>query len=242
MGVVGLWSVLEKKKFEPGIAIADYSKLKVTYHLDLFACLFVQIRSAFCTYEDTEKAHEAIQRALLRLFPGLNNITIYLDGRQALEERATHLKRLKIAKDALLKARESYSSIEKHIGSRQDKWPSKQKEGLSKDNDFDLRGQAGVATIPSFQGLEGDIIVSGDSDMLIYPTVETVWRPISRGRFLVYNLFEVGKYLEIGRSGLTVLGIVSNNDYSKNIFGLGAISNLAVIRDIPWSCKDECHV
>ncbi|KAG0346855.1 hypothetical protein BGZ54_005081, partial [Gamsiella multidivaricata] len=81
----------------------------------------------------------------------------------------------------------------------------------------------------------GDIVVSGDSDMLIYPTVETVWRPISRGRFLVYDLFEVGKYLEIGHSGLTVLGIVSNNDYSKDIFGLGAISNLAVIRDIPWS-------
>ncbi|KAI7818128.1 hypothetical protein BC939DRAFT_299282 [Gamsiella multidivaricata] len=81
----------------------------------------------------------------------------------------------------------------------------------------------------------GDIVVSEDSDMLIYLTVETVWRPISWGRFLVYDLFEVGKYLEIGRSGLTALGIVSNNDYSKNIFGLGAISNLAVIRDIPWS-------
>ncbi|KAI7828025.1 hypothetical protein BC939DRAFT_475066 [Gamsiella multidivaricata] len=128
MGVVGLWSVLKKKRFEPGTAKADYSKPKVAYHLDLFACLFVQIWSAFCTYKDTEKAHEAIQRALLRLFPGPNNITIYLDGLQALEKRATHLKRLKIAEDALLKARESYPSIEKHIGNRQDKWSSKQKE------------------------------------------------------------------------------------------------------------------
>ncbi|KAF9079548.1 hypothetical protein BGX23_003773, partial [Mortierella sp. AD031] len=51
----------------------------------------------------------------------------------------------------------------------------------------------------------GDVVVSSDSDMLLYASVETRWRPLTRGRFLVYELSKVLKHLEMSRAQLTVL-------------------------------------
>src|SRR5690554_7386677 len=35
--------------------------------------------------------------------------------------------------------------------------------------------------------MPGDIVLSRDSDMLMYESISTVWRPISAGRILVYD-------------------------------------------------------
>ncbi|KAG0245514.1 hypothetical protein BG011_002768, partial [Mortierella polycephala] len=77
-----------------------------------------------------------------------------------------------------------------------------------------------------------DIVVSGDSDMLIYDTVETVWRPLSRGRFLVYELAAVMDHLSISRAQLTTLGIVSKNDYSSNLTRLGISANYKIVKSL----------
>ncbi|KAF9119345.1 hypothetical protein BG015_006370 [Linnemannia schmuckeri] len=77
-----------------------------------------------------------------------------------------------------------------------------------------------------------DIVVSGDSDMLIYDTVKTIWRPLSRGRFLVYKLAEVLGHLEISRAKLTALGIVSKNDYTSNLARLGVITNHKIVKSL----------
>ncbi|KAF9079164.1 hypothetical protein BGX23_004873, partial [Mortierella sp. AD031] len=77
-----------------------------------------------------------------------------------------------------------------------------------------------------------DIVVSGDSDMLIYDTVETVWRPLSRGRFLVYELAAVMDHLSISRAKLTTLGIVSKNDYSSNLTRLGISTNYKIVKSL----------
>ncbi|KAG0075497.1 hypothetical protein BGZ93_004186, partial [Podila epicladia] len=75
-----------------------------------------------------------------------------------------------------------------------------------------------------------DVVVSRDSDLLIYRNVRTIWRPISKGRFLVYNMDDVLATLEITRTQLTVLGVVSKNDYTKNIRGLGPATNFSVVK------------
>ncbi|KAG0272323.1 hypothetical protein BGZ96_005382, partial [Linnemannia gamsii] len=68
--------------------------------------------------------------------------------------------------------------------------------------------------------------------MLIYDTVVTIWRPLSRGRYLVYELAEVLSHLELSRSKLTTLGIVSKNDYSSNLKRLGVITNHKIVKSL----------
>ena len=83
----------------------------------------------------------------------------------------------------------------------------------------------------------GDLVVSGDSDMTIYCTVDKVCRPISRGRFLVYDLQDVVTTLGISRIQLTVLGVVSDNDYNKNIRLLGSATNFKIVKELAGSGK-----
>jgi 5'-3' exonuclease len=77
-----------------------------------------------------------------------------------------------------------------------------------------------------------DIVVSGDSDMLIYATVHTIWRPISRGKYLVYHLPKVLSYLGVSRLALTVLGIVCKNDYTSNLARMGLSTNIKILKSL----------
>ncbi|KAF9983366.1 hypothetical protein BGZ65_001873, partial [Modicella reniformis] len=78
----------------------------------------------------------------------------------------------------------------------------------------------------------GDVVLSQDSDFIVYPSVETVWRPISKGRFLVYKIPDILTTLEITRTQLTTLGFVSSNDYNSNIPTLGCSTNSSIIRSL----------
>jgi|SRR5690554_3445255 len=75
--------------------------------------------------------------------------------------------------------------------------------------------------------MPGDIVLSRDSDMLMYESISTVWRPISAGRILVYDEPSALAALGINRTQLIVLGIVSKNVYNANIPSLGCATNLA---------------
>ncbi|KAF9565978.1 hypothetical protein EC968_003977 [Mortierella alpina] len=61
----------------------------------------------------------------------------------------------------------------------------------------------------------GDVVATIDSDLLIYANIETIWRPVSGGRFLQYRIVEVAASLHLTRPQLMALGIVSTNDYDK---------------------------
>ncbi|KAF9950813.1 hypothetical protein BGZ72_007591 [Mortierella alpina] len=65
--------------------------------------------------------------------------------------------------------------------------------------------------------LPTDIVLSRDSDMLYYASIRTIWRPISKGRVLVYDIKEVMATLGLNQAQFTVLGMVSRNDYNRNI-------------------------
>ncbi|KAF9083795.1 hypothetical protein BGX29_002902 [Mortierella sp. GBA35] len=83
-----------------------------------------------------------------------------------------------------------------------------------------------------------DIVVSGDSDMLIYDTVNTVWRPMARCQFLEYRLTEILDHLGISRAQLTTLGIVSKNDYTSNITQLGISTNHKIVKSLEKTEQD----
>ncbi|KAG0281401.1 hypothetical protein BGZ95_004121, partial [Linnemannia exigua] len=77
---------------------------------------------------------------------------------------------------------------------------------------------------------KGDSVVSVDLDLAVHSHISLVWRPISQDRFLGYRLDEVlAAPGGISRKYLTALGIVSNNDYYKNIHVLGCETNFGII-------------
>jgi hypothetical protein len=78
-----------------------------------------------------------------------------------------------------------------------------------------------------------DIVISRDSDMLIYTKVKTLWRPIghaTQGKFLVYEIPIILASLDLSRTQLTTLGVISRNDYTKNVPTLGIATNYSLVK------------
>jgi len=255
MGVFELWAVIKKKKFEPGAVKAlDPSS---TYRLDLLACLYTNIRQAFYSYTDAESAYKAIHKALLRFIAASEptpNVIIYLDGGWADEKQDTHSRRMTSAELAYSKALDHLNRLESYV--KNGRWTKNQDRGCTNAlkkaltiTDNDKKGLAKYLQEMKWSVIladyeadiqiakdcnAADIIISRDSDMLVYGNVSTIWRPISQGGYLSYNVNEVCNHLALpSRNHLTALGIVSRNDYNRNIRGLGSISNLSLIKSIP---------
>ncbi|KAI7819359.1 hypothetical protein BC939DRAFT_267411 [Gamsiella multidivaricata] len=68
--------------------------------------------------------------------------------------------------------------------------------------------------------------------MLLYQHISIIWRPISRGRILAYNVPDVLTTLGINRTQLIVLGVVSSNDYNANVPSLGCVTNFSIIKQL----------
>ncbi|KAF9949368.1 hypothetical protein BGZ72_008850 [Mortierella alpina] len=80
--------------------------------------------------------------------------------------------------------------------------------------------------------LPTDIVLSRDSDMIYYASIRTIWRPISKGRVLVYDVREVMATLGLNQAQFTVLGMVSRNDYNRNIPSLGSATNYTIVKEL----------
>ncbi|KAI8601630.1 hypothetical protein EDD21DRAFT_414735 [Dissophora ornata] len=92
----------------------------------------------------------------------------------------------------------------------------------------EIASEADVTIARDFK--PGDIVVLQDSDMAAYENVETTWRPLSRKRFLKYEMVIVTKhYLQLSRVQLTVLCCVSKNDYTTNLNQMGIKTNYGII-------------
>ncbi|KAF9370988.1 hypothetical protein CPC16_003361, partial [Podila verticillata] len=77
-----------------------------------------------------------------------------------------------------------------------------------------------------------DIVITGDSDSLIHSSVHTIWKPLARGGYLVYDVPRLLQQLELSRTGLTVLGIVCRNDYTSNMKQMGLVTNYELIQSL----------
>jgi hypothetical protein len=75
-----------------------------------------------------------------------------------------------------------------------------------------------------------DIVITRDSDALIYSNICTIWRPFSRDRYLVYHVADLLRQLELSRTGLATLGIVTQNDYGTGVHRMGIEKNFKVVR------------
>ena len=77
-----------------------------------------------------------------------------------------------------------------------------------------------------------DVVVSGDSDMLFYDSVQHVLRPMAKMVYHHYSKTDITTLLNLTSVQWTSVGIVSGNDYDPNIWGYGIARNCQIIRSI----------
>ncbi|KAF9279603.1 hypothetical protein BGZ74_002807, partial [Mortierella antarctica] len=77
-------------------------------------------------------------------------------------------------------------------------------------------------------------VMSADSDLLIYSTIEHLFRPMPKtNNFGTYRKETVLQTLQLhSPEHLVLLGTISDNDYVRNIPTLGLVKNLEIIRSI----------
>lgn len=82
---------------------------------------------------------------------------------------------------------------------------------------------------------EMDIVITGNSDFLMYRTIPEVWHLVGQGdpsQFLVYNKDAVLNAIGLLDTKFTALAMVSSNDYNKNIPSLGIETNYKLIKKL----------
>ncbi|KAG0320697.1 hypothetical protein BGZ97_013051, partial [Linnemannia gamsii] len=121
---------------------------------------------------------------------------LVIDGDQALKKRGTALEREHIRTKALDRTTANLDTLETRIATA--------------DTDADVAITIEVQSV--------DIVISSDSDMLAYDTINTLLRPVSSGLVLVYFISSLLRSLGITRSQLTALAIVLKKDYTKTFF------------------------
>lgn len=254
MGVLGLWPFLRKKGYDPFIHCLPNSFARV----DILGTFFSTIRYAY-TSHNLERAHLILEREIDKYFDRKSS-SLYLDGLPCVEKITTLIHREEIRAKALDNAEKFISILDQKVDEnlRVRKWLFSTIHKYLRNSfywtldarksfEIYMRNKGWAITICSTEAdlaialdcVPTDIVVSRDSDMLIYESVHTIWRPISKGRFLVYDLPKVLEALGINRVQLTLLGVVSKNDYSNNIHGLGAESNFGIIKRLKGEGKKQ---
>ncbi|KAF9570320.1 hypothetical protein EC968_001985 [Mortierella alpina] len=179
-------------------------------------------------------------------------LVLYLSEVPSEEKRPTQAHREGRRKIALAQANHHLQELERRIDGKQNVrrphfsnvnknlrtafvWPLASRQGLA---DYLISRQWNVILCETEADVKiavdchaADIAVSRDSDMLMYSNIKTIWRPISKDRVLVYKLTGVLASLNLDRTQLTVLGIVSKNDYNYNIHSLGSATNYGIIKE-----------
>ncbi|KAF9276713.1 hypothetical protein BGZ68_009835 [Mortierella alpina] len=218
--------------------------------VDILGSLFMTIRSAYSSRTLSE-AHCIVEQEIQKLGDKAV-LVLYLDGGPSEEKRETQVLREDRRKEALSQAnihleeldrrvtgklkvrKHHFKSVSKNLSSAY-AWSMEARQAFA---EYMRSRQWNVVTCETEADVKiamdcraGDVVVSRDSDMLIYSNITTIWRPISKDRVLVYKLDTVLATLKLNRTQLTVLGIVSKNDYGRNIYSLGSATNYAIIKE-----------
>ncbi|KAG0294208.1 hypothetical protein BGZ98_001851, partial [Dissophora globulifera] len=88
--------------------------------------------------------------------------------------------------------------------------------------------------------VQGDIVISADSDLFVYQHIKVVWRPLPGNGFLEYQKSAVISALGFETAEqLAALGVVSTNDYNHSVYGLGCETNYKIIKEIDSKGSDK---
>jgi len=260
MGVPLLWSFILQEGYKarllwqfPQGPLPPDSVVRI----DILATFFSLIqRLLTSTSHDPSISNIIFERHLISCRIPKNSSILYIDGASPEEKRETRLAREAKRALALQKAQTFIGTMEDQVLSRRGVrkqdfnklakhiraafyWSPESRASMKA---YLVEQGWSVAECPSEADIAiavdcqpADVVVSADSDMLLYDSIRTIWRPLSRGRFLVYEVPDLLNYLGISRQKLTVLGIVSKNDYTTNLSRMGVATNFKIVK----SLKDE---
>ncbi|KAF9343453.1 Rad2 nuclease, partial [Mortierella sp. NVP85] len=193
-----------------------------------------------------------VEQELCKLVQKPNSV-IYVDGDRPAEKEPAHTKRDRNKLDALTKARSSLQRFESrlndgHAISKQHHvdikkhlsigfhWDNESKAALIsflRDQDWIVRECPFEADLQIAKDCTpGDMILSRDSDLAIYQSTSRMFRLVSSRRVLLYDFDDICSVMGISRNQLTALGIISSNDYSKNVKTLGTATNFGIVKSL----------
>ena len=258
MGVPGLWPLVQKEGYVAVLQRFPTSPPNTQYHVDILGSFFSVIRQIFIN-SDTAVACMKFERHLVSCRFLKASTILHLDGPSPAEKDATNKERQAKRAKALIKADNVLNKMEEAIHDQQGRLRRQEFKTLNKAivESFYLTQELRQALVQHLHTngwnicnccfeadtcigekcRQDDIVVTRDSDSLIYSNISTIWRP-SRGGYLVYSIPQVLLQLRISRAGLTALGVVSQNDYGKGIHNLGVKTNLKATRAVDNEGKD----
>ncbi|KAF9079720.1 hypothetical protein BGX27_006051, partial [Mortierella sp. AM989] len=169
------------------------------FRVDIQGSFYSTIRYAYTHCSNNEAAHTLVLKNLGKCVMGPTTAILYFDGAQCEEKRVTHEQRQNARAKAIDAADNHVTTFEDrvsqgaHIRKRHFanvnkqltnafRWDPDARNGLvlflrnrgwtvvQCEMEADIR----IAT----DDVEGDIIISGDSDLFIYQRITVVWRPL----------------------------------------------------------------
>lgn len=226
--------------------------------LDVLSTCYRVICDAYSNHTP-DVAHRMLEKNIMRFGTTLD-MTLYIDGFQAVEKSDTSAVREQIRQKALERTSTALDTFESRLNSDQrirKRHFTDVRAGLASSFHWSLesrllfvrymesRGwrvkfvetEADVAI--AREATPQDVIISADSDMLGYMTIHTLWRPVSDGVILQYSLATLLLTLGLSRAQLTALAIVSRNDYNRNIHSLGPVTNSSIVKSIDQAGNDQ---
>ncbi|KAK3822858.1 MAG: hypothetical protein J3Q66DRAFT_437301 [Benniella sp.] len=225
MGILGLWGLLKDKGYKPTLHHHPPQTLNAeptsapTCRLDVLGTFYQDIKESYSKHP-SQTAHHIMEQKLLKVGTK-DDLWLYLDGYPSQEKQSTHAQREQKRMDNGWRGQELLEDLHARI-----------EEGRNQGwkHVVEAATEADLAIAKDCQ--PNDIVISRDSDLLIYPTVTKVFRPISQGRYLQYDVQDLTAVLGMNRIQFTVLGIISRNDYTSNIPSLGAKTNFKIVKGL----------
>lgn len=251
MGVLKLWPLVKEQGYIAHLKpFPTIPPLNTVYHIDILGSFFSVIRRCFLDPDTTVACDKFEEHLISCRFPKSKTI-LHMDGPSPDEESATNINRQSKRDKALTKGNKLLTNMEATIRN-QGRLKKQQFKTVNKaivDSFYfthelrqvlvrHLRASGWIVcgclseadTCIGVSCKKDDIVITRDSDALIYSNINTIWRPFGRDRYLVYHVADLLRQLELSRTGLTTLGIVTQNDYGTGVYRMGIEENFKVVR------------
>lgn len=252
MGVDKFYPFLRKHGYEAAVIPQGIPPHTAPRRLvDVLGSIYGKMQDAY-TRHDPDTAHTIVENAVSKI-AHVNNSVLFLDGSPCVEKDTTRDDRNKKRKKAHATATTGVTAISARVdaGKKVRKqaikdvekaikssfcWTIHQSELLASY----LRQRGWTVIVSDTESdvqiarcaKETDEVVTVDSDLLVYGNVRKVLRPISKDRFLVFIKEDILRALGLSSDQFTVLGVVSKNDYTKNVHSLGCHGNWKILKNL----------
>ncbi|KAI8606491.1 hypothetical protein EDD21DRAFT_410132 [Dissophora ornata] len=229
------------------------------YRVDIQGSFYAIIRYAYANCTNLEFAHAIVLKNLKLRLKDHNVAILYFDGSLCEEKLSTQRRRQGIRSKAIDSASRRVAAFTERIASgarvRRRHFADIRRQ-LSKTFRWDPAARDGLVAFLRNNGwavvqceteadvkiakdtIDGDIVISGDSDLFIYQNITVLWRPARNSGFQECKKSDVLSGLGLQSSQqLTALGVVSTNDYGHSVYGLECETNFKVIKctEATWS-------